>query len=154
MHPGTNHPRLRLTMTAHHIHGTVRRPHLRGLVLAALLLTPALVALPLNLTPAHAQDQSGGTFSTLRAVNLARMRAETLNGGLIVYRAQRCMFEENGGSCLISRTANGMLFRFLGGPPGWQEQKQNATLETEILISPDGRQVLDVVFNGKPRTNR
>jgi hypothetical protein len=91
------------------------------------------------------------TISTLRAVNLARMRAESINGGLIVYRAQRCMFEDNGGPCLISRDANGLLFRFLGGPPGWQEQNQPATLETEILISPDGRQVLNVVYNGKPR---
>ena len=134
--------------------GSDRRNLLRCLLLTGLLLAPAVAAPQLVPAPARAQEQSGAPFSTLRAVNLARMRAETLNGGLIVYRPQSCMYEDNGGPCLIRRDANGLLFRFLGGPPGWQEQKQSATLETEILISPDGRQVLDVVFNGKPRPTR
>jgi hypothetical protein len=43
------------------------------------------------------------------------------------------------------------VFRFLGGPPGWQEQNQAPTVETEILISADGRQVLEVLYNGTPR---
>jgi hypothetical protein len=129
-----------------------KRPHrFRGLLLAALLLAPAVPLAQLGLAPAQAQEQGTQPFSTLRAVNLARMRAESINGGLLVYRAQHCMFEDNGGPCLISRDANGLLFRFLGGPPGWQEQNQPPTLETEILISPDGRQVLNVLYNGKPR---
>ncbi|MEI6030938.1 MAG: hypothetical protein WCQ20_07210 [Synechococcaceae cyanobacterium ELA739] len=139
-------------MTSTHSCGAKRLHRLRGLLLTALLLAPAVPLAPLGLAPAQAQEQGAQQpFSTLRAVNLARMRAESINGGLIVYRAQRCMFEDNGGPCLISRDANGLLFRFLGGPPGWQEQNQPPTLETEILISPDGRQVLNVVYNGKPR---
>jgi len=138
-------------MTSTHSFGAKRLHRLRSLLLAALLLAPAVPQAPLGLAPAQAQEQGAQPFSTLRAVNLARMRAESINGGLIVYRPQRCMFEDNGGPCLISRDAYGLLFRFLGGPPGWQEQNQPATVETEILISPDGRQVLNVVYNGKPR---
>ena len=138
-------------MTSTHGFGAERHHLLNGLLLAGLLLAPAVPVAPFGLAPAHAQAVGTQPFSTLRAVNLARMRAESINGGLIVYRAQRCMFEDNGGPCLISQSANGLLFRFLGGPPGWQEQNQPPTLETEILISPDGRQVLQVVYNGKPR---
>jgi hypothetical protein len=138
-------------MTSTHSFGAKRLHRLRSLLLAALLLAPAVPQAPLGLAPAQAQEQGAQPFSTLRAVNLARMRAESINGGLIVYRPQRCMFEDNGGPCLISRDAYGLLFRFLGGPPGWQEQNQPATVETEILISPDGRQVLNMVYNGKPR---
>jgi hypothetical protein len=129
-----------------------RRHLVRGLLLAGLLLASAIPAPQLALGPARAQDQNAAPrFSTLRAVNLARMRAESLNGGLIVYRPQRCMYEENGGACLVSSNANGIVFRFLGGPPGWQEQNQAPTVETEILISADGRQVLEVLYNGTPR---
>lgn len=132
--------------------GPDQRHLVRGLLLAGLLLAPVVVVPQLAITPARAQQQQyQPRFSTLRAVNLARMRAETINGGLIVYRAQRCMFEDNGGRCLVSSNANGIVFRFLGGPPGWQEQNQPATVESEILISADGRQVLEVLYNGKPR---
>ncbi len=133
------------------VHGPDQRHFVRGLLLAGLLLAPAIAVPQLAIAPARAQEQNAPRFSTLRAVNLARMRAETINGGLIVYRAQRCMFEDNGGPCLVSSNANGIVFRFLGGPPGWQEQNQPPTVESEILVSPDGRQVLEVLYNGKPR---
>jgi hypothetical protein len=140
-------------MTSAELPGLDRRYFVRGLVLAGLLLAPAIPAAQLALGPARAQEQNAAPrFSTLRAVNLARMRAESLNGGLIVYRPQRCMYEDNGGACLVSSNANGIVFRFFGGPPGWQEQNQPPTVESEILISADGRQVLDVLYNGKPRS--
>ena len=139
-------------MTSAELPGRDRRYFVRGLVLAGLLLAPCIPASQLGLRPVRAQAQSAPPFSTLRAVNLARMRAESINGGLIVYRAQRCMFEDNGGPCLVSSNANGIVFRFFGGPPGWQEQNQPPTVESEILISADGRQVLDVLYNGKPRS--
>ncbi len=140
-------------MTSAELPGRDRRYFVRGLVLAGLLLAPAIPAPQLALGPARAQEQNAAPrFSTLRAVNLARMRAESLNGGLIVYRPQRCMYEDNGGPCLVSSNANGIVFRFFGGPPGWQEQNQPPTVESEILISADGRQVLDVLYNGKPRS--
>jgi hypothetical protein len=139
-------------MNSLHPVGPHRRFVFSGLLLGGLLLAPATPALRLVISPAQAQVvESAPLYRTLRGVNLARMRAESLNGGLIVYRAQACMYTENGGPCLLSSSPNGLLFRFLGGPPGWQEQNQPATVESEILVSPDGRQVLNVIYNGKPR---
>ena len=53
-----------------------------------------------------------------KAANLARMRAESLNGGLASYRAAACMYETGASSCLISKSNQGFLFSFRGGPPG------------------------------------
>lgn len=120
----------------------MRRRLRLSLALAALLL-PWAVPLP-------AGAQSGGS-SSIRATNVARMKAESLNGGLQVYRAAACMHQQSGGSCLIRSSANGFLFRFFGGGPGWQQTNQPPSVETEILVSPDGRSVLEVIYNGKPR---
>lgn len=46
---------------------------------------------------------------------------------------------------------NGYRFDFLGGPPGWEVNKQAATKETRILISADGTSVVIVQYNGSPR---
>lgn len=97
-----------------------------------------------------AQAQSDGNPS-VRAANLARMKAERLNGGLGVYRPAPCMFEQGGGSCLVSRSSQGFTFRFLGGQPGWRQLGIPPTVETEILVSPDGRSVLEVIYNGPVR---
>jgi hypothetical protein len=80
------------------------------------------------------------------------MRAEVINGGLRVYRASACMFQRSGGPCLVSSGSEGMLFRFYGGPPGAEQLGQPPTVETEILIAPDGRRVVDVLYNGPPRS--
>lgn len=98
--------------------------------------------------PASAVDPM---MAGLRAANVARMNAERLNGGLGVYRTQACMHSNRGADCLIRRDGDGYLFRFLGGPPGWQQLRQPATVETEILISPDGTRVERVIYNGPPR---
>jgi hypothetical protein len=87
----------------------------------------------------------------LRAANLARMQAERLNGGLGVYRTAACMHSNRGADCLIRRDGEGFLFLFRGGPPGWQQLGQPPTVETEILISPDGTRVERVIYNGPPR---
>jgi len=89
----------------------------------------------------------------VRALNLARNTAVAENGGLNAYRPQPCMFETSagGGSCLINNNANGFTFRFLGGKPGWAENNSPATTETEILITPDGKAVERVIYNGAPR---
>jgi hypothetical protein len=89
--------------------------------------------------------------STLRATNTARMRAEALNGGLATYRTAACMYQQSGGECLVGRTSEGFLFRFLGGKPGWQQLGKAPTLETEILIGLDGKTVIKVLYNGTPR---
>lgn len=91
--------------------------------------------------------------ANVRAVNTARNWAVNANGGLSVYVPAACMFETStgGGACLVNSTPQGFLFRFAGGPPGWQAQGQPPSRETAVQISPDGRTVLNVVYNGPPR---
>jgi hypothetical protein len=113
-----------------------------------------LLASPLALAPqpAQAQIEADVSFARVRAVNLARDTAVRLNGGLSVYRPANCMIDTSlgGGSCLIRRDDQGFLFRFLGGAPGWQQLGLQPTWDTEIQVSPDGRQVVQVVFNQPP----
>ncbi len=88
-------------------------------------------------------------FAQTKAANLARMRAERLNGGLRLYRADQCMHALRGEACLISVTDEGFLFRFRGGEPGWQQQiPPQPSLMTEVLVSADGDRILDVSYNG------
>lgn len=120
----------------------------------ALATGLGLLASPLALAPqpGRAQIDAEVSFARVRAVNLARDTAVKLNGGLSVYRPAKCMFDTSlgGGSCLIRRDDQGFLFRFLGGAPGWQQLGLQPNWDTEILVSPDGRQVVQVVFNQPP----
>lgn len=87
-----------------------------------------------------------------KAANLARMRAESLNGGLSAYRAAACMYETGARPCLISKSDQGFLFGFQGGPPGWEQQSPpRPTLETKVLVSSDGDRILGVPYNGPLR---
>ncbi len=87
-----------------------------------------------------------------KAANLARMRAESLNGGLGQYRAASCMYETGAGSCLESVSDSGFLFRFRGGAPGWQQQTPpEPSIETSVLVSRDGERILEVSYNGTIR---
>ena len=87
-----------------------------------------------------------------KAANLARMRAESLNGGLGQYRAASCMYETGAGSCLESVSNKGFQFLFQGGAPGWQQQTPpNPTIETSVLVSRDGDRILEVSYNGTIR---
>ena len=87
-----------------------------------------------------------------KAANLARMRAESLNGGLGQYRAASCMYETGAGSCLEFVSDSGFLFRFQGGAPGWQQQTPpEPTIETSVLVSRDGERILEVPYNGTIR---
>lgn len=84
-----------------------------------------------------------------KAANVARMRAESLNGGVSSYRADHCMYMAGAEGCLLSSTDAGFMFRFRGGPPGWQQlSPPQPTVETKLLVSPDGEQIRDVVYNG------
>ena len=91
--------------------------------------------------------------SNVRAVNVARQWAINQNGGLSVYVPAQCMFEtaNGGGSCLVQNNNQGYFFRFLGGSPGWQQYGRPASTLTEIQVSPDGRNVVNVSYNGTPR---
>jgi hypothetical protein len=91
------------------------------------------------------------SLNQIRAANLARMEAERINGGLSKYFTANCMHQKGGGSCMVNAGPNGYLFNFLGGAPGWEVNKQAATKETRILISPDGIRVMKVEYNGAPR---
>ena len=123
----------------------------------ALATGLGLLASPLALSPGPAQAQVDAevSFARVRAVNLARDTAVKLNGGLTAYRPAKCMFDTSpdGNNCLIRRDGQGFLFRFLGGAPGWQQLGLQPTWDTEILVSSDGRQVVQVVFN-QPPSNR
>jgi hypothetical protein len=126
-----------------------------------------LVSLPLisaQLRPAQAQSaqdpevpaqraQEPMAFSAIRAINLARSTAVKLNGGLSVYHPANCMFTNSisQNPCLVSSGADGFIYRFLGGPPGWQVLNLPPSTETEIEIAPDGRSVVKVLYNGPPR---
>lgn len=116
-----------------------------------LVLSFALASVSLMGVSLPSRAQSDGP-SSVRAVNIARMTAEKLNGGLQVYRAGACMHQQSGGACLIRLSNDGYLFRFYGGGPGWQQLGQPPTLETEILVAPDGRSIRAVLYNGPIRS--
>jgi len=87
-----------------------------------------------------------------QAANLARMRAESLNGGLDAYRAAGCMYETGARACLVSMSDEGFTFRFLGGAPGWEQQSPpTPSLETTVSVSKDGTRILAVPYNGSIR---
>jgi len=82
-----------------------------------------------------------------RAVNLARSTAIALNGGLSRYMPDSCMFSSSASGCLRKVDYRGFLFVFKGGNPGWQVLGYAPTKITEILISPDGKSVVEVAAN-------
>ena len=114
--------------------------------LFCVLLTAISLGTPVALA------QTPYTHAQTKAANLARMRAEALNGGLRFYRSDRCMYVTRGVDCLVSADERGFLFRFQGGEPGWQQQTPpQPTLETEVLVSIDGDEILAVPYNGPKR---
>ena len=119
------------------------KPALLGVALP--LLSSLTVFAPLALRAAEVPRTQE------RAANLARMKAETLNGGLTKYRTAACMHQLGGGTCMVRASTDGYRFQFLGGTPGWETMNRKATVETQIMISPDGTKVDQVIYNGVPR---
>jgi hypothetical protein len=112
----------------------------------------ALFALAAGLRlPAGAEERI--TPERVRAINMARTYAVRLNGGLAAYRPARCMFATAARSnpCILRDDENGILFRFEGGVPAWEQTDTPPILETEILIAPDGRSIRKLIYNGPPR---
>ena len=137
--------------------------------LAPLLITPAVVALGVlagqaqTASPPSAPRTSGAmerieailadSQGLQRGLNLARAAGIRLNGGLSEYRPANCMYAGiSDNPCLLSREERGFVFRFQGGSPGWEQLQLPATVETEILVSRDGRSVLELIYNGPPRS--
>ena len=116
-------------------------------------LLPAAAGLLLALAPLAPSQAQGIPFNEIRALNLARNAAVLSNGGLTVYTPANCMFSTSAATnpCLVRNDADGFVYRFLGGPPGWEAKGLPATTETEIKIAPDGRRVVAILFNGPPR---
>ncbi len=136
--------------------------------LGPLLLAPALVALGALASPAQtptgpSAPRNSGAMERIEAIladsqglqrglNLARDTAIRLNGGLSVYRPASCMYAGiSDNPCLLRREERGFVFRFQGGAPGWEQLQLPPTTETEILVSKDGRTVVEVIFNGPTR---
>jgi len=134
------------------------------LTIAAMGLAATVPMSPLGSGSALAQPAVPA--SAIRAINLARTTAIAQNGGLNRYRPAQCMFQTANAEnpCLINSPDDGnnnprdnrsnqntYVFRFQGGAPGWQQQQQRPTVETEITVSADGRDVVRVNYNGAPR---
>ncbi|SBO42267.1 hypothetical protein [Cyanobium sp. NIES-981] len=124
----------------------LRRRLLPGVVIGSLGLT--VLYSGAGLAPVQAQDRV--PIEAVRAINVARTYAVRLNGGLQRYRPAQCMFATAAPTnpCLLRQDDDGFLFRFAGGPPGWEERDEQPSQETELRISPDGRDVERVVYNG------
>jgi len=117
---------------------------------AALTLTPSAgVGQGVNQTLERIDALQQQAPARQRAMNLARNTVVKLNGGLSQYMPAACMFASggSGGSCLVSSNDQGFLFRFNGGTPGWQQLGTPPTTTSEILISPDGRTVTQLIYN-------
>ena len=105
-----------------------------------LFLLGALVAVA-HAQPVMAQQESRELVPTApkRAINLARGTAAKSNGGLRLYHPARCMYgNPTNNPCLTKRDANGFEFRFPGGPPGWEVLGLPPTVESIVLIAPNG----------------
>jgi len=129
----------------------LRRSSLLASLILGVALPLAAPAQPISQAQTISQTQTISQVQ-LRAANLARMEAERLNGGLTKYFAGQCMHQRGGANCLIQANATGFLFRFPGGTPGWEANRRAATVESQILISADGRTIEKVEYNGVPRS--
>lgn len=141
----------------------LRRSSLLASLILGVALPLAAPAQPISQAQTISQAQKASPVQTisqiqtisqaqLRAANLARMEAERLNGGLTKYFAGQCMHQRGGANCLIQANEKGFLFRFPGGTPGWEANRRAATVESQILISADGRTIEKVEYNGVPRS--
>ena len=109
-----------------------------------LLLFGALVVAA-HAMPVMAQQERRELVPTAskRAINLARGTATKSNGGLRLYHPARCMHgNPTNNPCLTKRDASGFEFRFRGGPPGWEVLGLHPTVESIVLIAPNGRSVI------------
>ena len=104
-----------------------------------------------GMSPNNATPRSSSSIdarSIQRSVNLARDTAIRINGGLSQYRPAGCMFKGSDQNPCIARSGpQGILFEIPGGPPGWEEARALPSIMTVLLISPDGRSLLQTISN-------
>ena len=126
------------------------------MVLLSLPRTWAVVSVLLTAQclcfPAICQAQPAAMPMTqTKAANLARMRAESINGGLTNYRADRCMYSTGAPNCLVEVTSAGYVFRFQGGAPGWQQRNPSQpSVITTVTVSADGESIRSVTNGPLP----
>ena len=84
-------------------------------------------------------------FAARRALNLARGAATARNGGLRLYRSSSCMYTSTANNpCLTHAGPAGIEFNIPGGTPGWEELGEAPAVMTRILVSADGRSLLQI----------
>ncbi len=92
-------------------------------------------------------SQSSTTVDPLaarRAINLARGSAVLLNGGLSQYRPGNCMFASAmDNPCITRSDLKGIEFTIPGGPPGWEQNGDEPSVITVVVVATDGRSVLE-----------
>ena len=104
--------------------------------LASLRLLPLIAGSLMLLPHAIAQEDP---LAARRAINFARDSAVEANGGLRQYHPASCMFKDpTNNPCLVKRDANGFKFQFQGGPAGWEVLGLPATVESTVLVAPNG----------------
>ena len=104
--------------------------------LASLRLLPLIAGSLMLLPHAIAQEDP---LAARRAINFARDSAVEANGGLRLYHPASCMFKDpTNNPCLVKRDANGFKFQFKGGPAGWEVLGLPATVESTVLVAPNG----------------
>ena len=105
--------------------------------LASLRLLPLIAGSLMLLPHAIAQEDP---LAARRAINFARDSAVEANGGLRLYHPASCMFKDpTNNPCLVKRDANGFKFQFQGGPAGWEVLGLPATVESTVLVAPNGK---------------
>ncbi len=119
----------------------------------AIASLTALTALTISSLQAPAQTNSTQTTPNAtalldlnRAKNLARQAAESANGGLGVYRAERSMHGPATESPYVDNGNGTWTFTFKGSRPG----STTPTIESVVTVSQDGRVIVD--YNGAIRS--
>ena len=121
--------------------------HPRTWAVVSVLLTAQSLCFP---TICRAQGAAMPMTQT-KAANLARLRAESINGGLTKYRADRCMYSTGAPDCLVESTSAAYTFRFQGGAPGWQQRTPSQpSVITTVTVSADGESIRSVTNGPLP----
>ena len=121
--------------------------HPRTWAVMSVLLTAQSLCSP---TICRAQGAAMPVAQT-KAANLARLRAESINGGLSKYRADRCMYTTGAPDCLVESTSAAYTFRFQGGAPGWQQRTPSQpSVITTVTVSADGESIRSVTNRPLP----